>query len=62
MKRRVNKPSYLRNRRWLHGLRYFLRFCPAGEHVTMAKLLDAKGKVIAIVHSEEGVIEGFMSV
>jgi hypothetical protein len=47
---------------WLHGLRYFLRFYPAGAHVKTAELLDAKGKTITKVHSEEGEIEGFMVV
>lgn len=45
---------------WLRNLRYFLRFYPAGEHVKTARLLDAKGKVITTVRSEEGEIEGFM--
>jgi hypothetical protein len=47
---------------WLHGLRYFLRFYPTGEHVRAARLLDAKGKLISIVRADEGEIEGFMSV
>jgi len=47
---------------WLHGLRYFLSFYSAGEHVKSARLLDAKGKLIAVVRAEEGEIEGFMSV
>lgn len=47
---------------WLHNLRYFLRFHPAGEHVKTATLLDANGKVICTAHSEEGLIEGFMGV
>jgi hypothetical protein len=46
---------------WLNGLRYFLRFYPAGKHVKAAKLLDAKGKIITTVHSQEGELEGFMS-
>lgn len=45
---------------WLRNLRYFLCFYPAGEHVKTARLLDAKGKVITTVRSEEGEIEGFM--
>jgi len=45
---------------WLRDLRYFLRFYPAGEHVKMAKLFDAHGKRLSTVHSEEGVLEGFM--
>ncbi|MGN6258222.1 MAG: hypothetical protein ACTHN3_10815 [Solirubrobacterales bacterium] len=45
---------------WLHGLRYFLSFFPAGEHVRTAKLLDANGKVVYIAHSREGELIGNM--
>lgn len=45
---------------WLRGLRYFLRFYPAGKHVKTAKLLDANGKVIFTAHSEDGELQGNM--
>ncbi|HSS42333.1 MAG TPA: hypothetical protein VLK37_07245 [Solirubrobacterales bacterium] len=54
------RDSLLRRFVWLHGLRYFLCFFPAGEHVETAKLLDAKGKIISTVHNQEGEFVGFM--
>jgi hypothetical protein len=45
---------------WLHGLRYFLDFYPAGKHIKTAKLLDANGKVIYTAHSQEGELVGSM--
>jgi len=54
------RTGLLRRFIWLHGLRFFLYFFRAGEHVRTAKLLDAKGNTIATVHSQEGELIGFM--
>lgn len=45
---------------WLRRLGYFLCFVPASEHVKTAKLLDANGRVITTVHSQEGELTGSM--
>ncbi len=45
---------------WLRDLRYFLTHFAAGEHVVSAKLLDANGKRIFSVHSQEGELIGPM--
>lgn len=45
---------------WLRGLRYFLRFYPAGEHVKTAKLLDANRRLIFTAHNREGDLVGNM--
>lgn len=45
---------------WLHDLRYFLIYFPSGESVKTAELLDAAGKVILTVHSQEGELVGNM--
>jgi hypothetical protein len=51
----------LRNRFvWLHDLRYFLSYFPAGEHVRTAKLLDATGKLVFTAHNQEGELIGNM--
>lgn len=33
---------------WLHNLRYFVRFYPAGGRAKVVKLLDAQGKVLEV--------------
>jgi hypothetical protein len=45
---------------WLRNLRFFFSFQPAGEHVTGAKLLNGKGKVIHTIRSQEGELNGNM--
>jgi hypothetical protein len=54
------RPELFRRFMWLHGLRYFIYFFRAGEHVRAAKLFDAKGNIISTVHSREGEVVGFM--
>lgn len=43
---------------WLHNLRYFLAFYPAGSHCTSVKLLDAHGGLLASIRGFEGSFEG----
>lgn len=54
------RDGLLRRYVWLHGLRYFLTFYPAGEHVRAAVLLDATGKVIYTAHNQQGELQGNM--
>lgn len=48
-------PMALRERFvWLRNVRYFLRYYPAGEHVGVARLFDARGGLIDVVRGSEG--------
>jgi hypothetical protein len=47
-----------RERGWLRGFRYFVRFLPTSDRVEMAKLIDSKGDVVATERPFEGVFEG----
>lgn len=39
---------------WLRGVRYFLRYYPAGEHVRVARLFDATGGLVRDERGSEG--------
>jgi hypothetical protein len=43
---------------WLRGMRYFMRFHPAGTHPKVVTLLDNGGKVIEKLTSLEGEFSG----
>lgn len=46
---------------WLQNLRYFLRFYPVGDPVKVARLLDARGRIIAAFRCRLGEITGNMT-
>lgn len=50
----------LKGRRWLSGVRYFMRFYPAGDPVLKVQLLDSDGKTTYSVTGLEGSFEGPM--
>jgi hypothetical protein len=39
---------------WLRNVRYVLRYYPAGEHVHVARLLNARGGLIDVARGSEG--------
>jgi hypothetical protein len=48
-------PPALRERFvWLRNVRYFVRYYPPGEHVRVARLLNAQGELIGVVRGSEG--------